>query len=489
MKRADPGKGPSDGELAPVSTATGKAPRRTKPAVAATRESVGPVTGRSDSHATQDSPVDDLNPTLFRRRLSAWYHRHARPLPWRLTSDPYRIWVSEVMLQQTRVAAVVDHYNEFLRRFPTLLSLALAPESDVLAAWSGLGYYRRARMLHKAAQFIVLERDGRLPSESTGLRTLPGIGEYTAAAIASIAFGESIAVVDGNVERVLLRVTGRPEQASAAARAFVRTQAQALVPPSPHLPRHLPALSADSSSRARATVWEAAERIAIAASAHPTAPAGGLEDGPEDGPPTSRSGSATANPPGDHNQAMMELGATICLPRAPLCLQCPVYVLCRTRGEHPTPPRAPQLSRPIAFLLDLRKNGAATEVLLERRPDDAALMPAMYELPPLPLDAVEGREPVLRVRHSITNTNYYVQVFAPRRPGPGSLGPGRSEPNGTASQTRSEALALRRAIPADARDLHWVRTPRLATIPLTGLARKILKRLKVMNDTHLALLE
>src|SRR5580692_12460627 len=135
----------------------------------------------------------------FRQALAAWYRRHARPLPWRATSDPYRIWVSEIMLQQTRVAAVVDHYNEFLRRFPTLVSLALAPEADVLAAWSGLGYYRRARMLHKAAQFIMLEREGRLPVGSVELRTLPGIGEYTAAAIASIAFGEAVAVVDGNV--------------------------------------------------------------------------------------------------------------------------------------------------------------------------------------------------------------------------------------------------------------------------------------------------
>ena len=159
------------------------------------------------------APADaELDAALFRRKLMSWYRSHARELPWRNVNDPYRTWVSEVMLQQTRVAAVIDHYHDFLRRFPTVLALALAPEADVLAAWSGLGYYRRARMLHKAAQFITSERSGILPATAAELRTLPGIGEYTSAAIASIAFGESIAVVDGNVERVLLRLTGRPEE-------------------------------------------------------------------------------------------------------------------------------------------------------------------------------------------------------------------------------------------------------------------------------------
>jgi len=129
------------------------------------------------------------------------------------------------MLQQTRVAAVIEHYHRFLQQFPTIVALSLAPEAEVLGAWSGLGYYRRARMLHKTAQFITRERGGTLPSDSIGLRTLPGIGDYTAAAIASIAFGESIAVVDGNVERVLLRVLGKAEVATPAARALVQAQA------------------------------------------------------------------------------------------------------------------------------------------------------------------------------------------------------------------------------------------------------------------------
>ena len=340
------------------------------------------------------------------------------------------------MLQQTRVVAVVDHYNEFLRRFPTLVSLSLAPEADVLAAWSGLGYYRRARMLHKAAQFIMLEREGRLPITSAELRTLPGIGEYTAAAIASIAFGESIAVVDGNVERVLLRLTGRTQEAATALtgaelRTFLRTQAQALVPP-----KYIRTPATDRQHTPRSTVWDASARIAIAAAAQPEALAGGDDDQP--------SRPLTTNAAGDHNQAMMELGATICLPRAPLCLECPVFALCRTRGEHPTPPRAPQLSRPIACLLYLRKRGTATEVLLERRPNDAALMPAMYELPPLSLEVTEGREPVLRVRHAITGTNYYVQVYAPPR-GFGALQiePHQVQPSATSPPNPSSTPAPR----------------------------------------------
>ena len=401
----------------------------------------------------------------------AWYRTQARDLPWRDSNDPYRIWVSEIMLQQTRVAAVIEHYNEFLRRFPTLLALSLAAEADVLAAWSGLGYYSRARMLHKAAQFIVLEREGRLPASSVELRTLPGIGEYTAAAIASIAFGEAVAVVDGNVERVILRLTGQPNEATAAARAFVRGQAQALMPKA-LAPASIAEAEFVRDQRPKprgAGGWDAAERIALAATADPTAPAGGEEARPH----------VVDNTAGEHNQAMMELGATVCLPRAPLCLRCPVHALCRTRGEHATPPRAPQRSLPVACLLELRKRGTATEVLLEHRAAKAAVMPAMFELPPLPLEAVEGREPVLRVRHAITNTNYYVQVYAARR----------NEPQGPGGDTQPGGQSLRRAIAKGDRDLHWVPVTRLAGIPITGLTRKILQRLHVMENPRISLLE
>ncbi len=151
---------------------------------------------------------DPAKIAALRGRLLAWYAEHARDLPWRKSADPYAIWVSEIMLQQTRVAVVVDRYQKFMQRFPTAVALALAPEQEVLALWSGLGYYRRARLLHKAAQFVAQNRGGNLPLRAEELRLLPGIGAYTAAAVASIARGEPVAVVDGNVERVLCRLAG-----------------------------------------------------------------------------------------------------------------------------------------------------------------------------------------------------------------------------------------------------------------------------------------
>jgi A/G-specific adenine glycosylase len=353
----------------------------------------------------------DLDVKAFRRALAVWYKKHARVLPWRDSADPYKVWVSEIMLQQTRVAAVIEHYTAFLRRFPTVVALALAEEAEVLAAWSGLGYYRRARMLHQAARFCTREMGGVLPKSSVELRTLPGVGEYTSAAIASIAFGESIAVVDGNVERVVFRVMGLDEDTTAKGRALVREVAGALVPP----------------KRVLAKV----ER-------------------PKDGGMRER-----VNAAGDHNQAMMELGAMICLPRGPLCLECPVYGLCRTKGEHATTPKGRQQSRPADYLLALRKVGTATEVLLVKRPAEASLMAGMFELPSLPIDAAGEAEPMLRLRHSITNTNYYVQVFGDTR-------------------------ELRREMVAVEADLSWVRTNKLKDVPLTGLCRKVLMRLGVM---------
>ena len=396
-----------------------------------------------------------LEPLAFRAALSKWYVKHARDLPWRGIHNPYATWLSEIMLQQTRVATVLERYEHFLQYFPTIGALAAAPEEAVLAMWSGLGYYRRARMLHRGAQFVQRELQGEMPRTVAELRTLPGVGEYTAAAIASIAFGESVAVLDGNVERVLFRLLGLPEDKSAATRTLLLRTANELVPPkTPHRGR--------------------------------------------------------GNPPGNHNQAMMELGATICLPRGPLCLHCPVLDFCKTRGEHPTAARKQLRSRRIACLLATRKRGTRTEVLLERRAAEASLMAGMLELPALPLDAVQHREPVLRLRHSITNTNYYVEIFAEPSTNPDdnleeALGemddfdgasetlPLPSEPEDPEAFNEDEAvykatpdellrgLSLRAQVPAKESDLSWASMQKLHGLPLTGLTRKTLQRLGLMS--------
>jgi len=348
--------------------------------------------------AKRELKTEQVNAPLFRRSLMQWYCKSARILPWRGVDDSYKVWISEIMLQQTRVQAVIEHYKLFLKKFPTVKKLAAAPEQDVLAAWSGLGYYRRARMMHAAAKVIASEHGGVLPQTSAELRALPGIGEYTSAAIASIAFGESVAVVDGNVERVLLRLTGRPEDRSAAGKRFVAEQAQELVP-------------------------KAAK---------------------------------SGNAPGEHNQAMMELGATVCLPRGPLCLQCPVYALCKTRGEHKTAPRAKGFKRTIAYLYAQRARKSVREVLLVQRAADASLMANMWELPPLSMEVVAPFEPVLAVKHGITDTTYAVNVYASRE---------LEREVSVSKMTR----------------LRWVRADELATVALTGLARKILRKMDVMR--------
>jgi A/G-specific adenine glycosylase len=333
-------------------------------------------------------------PNSFRTRLLAWYDTHARKLPWRAAPQatkprhPYRVWLSEIMLQQTRVAAVVDRYREFLRRFPTVQKLASAREASVLAAWSGLGYYRRARLLHAAAKIIVYDLGGQFPATAEQWRALPGIGRYTSAAIASIAFGEAIAVVDGNVERVLQRVSGQ------------RLAGQEL--------------------------WGAADHL------------------------------LDRKRPGDFNQAMMELGATVCTPRAPACLTCPLVKLCTTRGEMPRSAKAPrQKKREIHCALDHRsraKGGGEREVLLVQRSRDARLMAGMWELPtiasPLNLTNNDHAQPAFTLRHSITVTDYTVQVWSSAAP----------------AEVRGEVRG------------RWIATGQLGQVALTGLARKILRK-------------
>jgi A/G-specific adenine glycosylase len=311
--------------------------------------------------------------------MLSWYEQNRRDLPWRRTRDPYRILVSEIMLQQTRVAVVIDRYEKFLRRFPSVLDLARAKESSVLAEWSGLGYYRRARNLHATAKLIVREGKGEFPRSSEDLQTLPGIGRYTAAAVASIAFGEAVAVVDGNVERVLGRLLGR---------------------------------ATTGQKMTNEKLWSAAQ---------------GLLD---------------QQRPGDFNQAMMELGATVCLPDKPSCGVCPIQKFCRTQGRGQSSTSKPrQFKRELSYALSRR----GRSVLLVQRPDDCTLMPGMWELP----EAISHHadELLFTVKHSITVTNFKVNVAKFQVP-PGT---GR-----------------------------WIKISRLNTIPLTGLARKILSRAEVI---------
>jgi A/G-specific adenine glycosylase len=349
---------------------------------------------KADGISAHDWPV-------LRAQLLAWYAANRRDLPWRRSSDPYAIWVSEIMLQQTRVAVVVDRYRAFLERFPTLEALALAAEEEVLALWSGLGYYRRARMLHKAAQFVASQLQGVLPGNSADLRSLPGIGAYTAAAIASIAFGEAVAVVDGNVERVLCRLTGweagRPGEA--ALRRRIESLADHLVDP-----------------------------------VHP----------------------------GDFNQAMMELGATVCLPRKPQCLLCPLAASCKTRGEHKTAPRPRMLSREVGYALAVRTGqqagNASREVLLERRSRSQTVMPGLWELPMLRDPHILDKELRMAVRHAIMQVNYYVRIR-------------------TVFEDDAEAMTIAGG------ERRWVPLGEAGGMALTGLARKVLTRAHLLDGT------
>ena len=315
------------------------------------------------------------NAAKFRASLLRWFQKEKRKLPWRGTVDPYRILVSEIMLQQTRVAVVEDRYKKFVRQFPTVERLARSKEQTVLAAWSGLGYYRRARALHVSAKEIT--KSGRFPASSAELRELPGVGRYTAAAVASIAFGEATAVVDGNVQRVLRRLHGNQLSDEAC--------------------------------------WQAAGKL------------------------------LDQRHPGDFNQAMMELGALICLPGQPLCQACPVAVLCASRGPGERTQQAPRKKAVLRYKL-LRQ---PRQVFLQQRAATSSLMPGMWELPLCNGADQPENSPLLKLRHSITSTDYTVFVFTSIM-GNGDKG-------------------------------RWVSLRTVERLPLTGLARKILNKLELLG--------
>jgi A/G-specific adenine glycosylase len=295
---------------------------------------------------------------IIARCLLDWYRRGHRDLPWRASADPYRIWVSEIMLQQTRAQAAIPYYERFLARFPSVPALAAAREEEVLALWSGLGYYSRARNLLRAARQIA--GAGSFPSDYDAIRALPGIGDYTAAAVASIAFGQPYAVLDGNVLRVVARMEGD---------------------------------AADiSSPRTRERFREIAQSW------------------------------LDRRDPGHFNQALMELGATVCLPKKPLCLVCPLMAKCRARQEGTAAELPVKLRRvePVQIegvLLVVRSRG---RILLRQRESDARRMAGFWELPAA-ADLPQARlgQCYGTFRHTITHHRYTFTVMAASLAGPG----------------------------------------------------------------------
>ncbi len=327
-----------------------------------------------------------------------WFRASHRDLPWRRTREPYRVWISEIMLQQTRVEVVIPYYERFVESFPTAHALATAPFDEVLAAWAGLGYYRRARQLQAAAALVVRDHGGALPADDTALRALPGIGRYTAGAIRSIAFGQAAPIVDGNVARVFSRLfalPGGPGEAAWEKRLW--TLAAALVP---------------------------------------------------------------ATDPSAFNQGLMELGATVCTPRAPRCDACPLARFCRAHAlgrEEAYPPAKPRakverIERWV--LLAVRPRDGA--VWMRRRGDDEHNA-EQWEAPLVaPAEADTGPPAGARelgsVRHAILATDYRVRVFLlPGARAPQGAGPGRwraADATGPVTTITRKALALLALPPA-----------------------------------------
>jgi A/G-specific adenine glycosylase len=336
--------------------------------------------------------------------LLSWFDAESRELPWRRSRDPYGVWLSEIMLQQTRVEVALPYYERFLERFPAVEALASADLEEVLALWSGLGYYRRARQLHAAARQIVAA-GATFPSTTEELQKLPGIGPYTAAAIASIAFGWVVPVLDGNVERVLSRYLALElDPKKSAARRRLSAAAEALLDP---------------------------ER------------------------------------PGDSNQALMELGATVCKPRAPRCETCPLASGCRARaaGTQEEYPRAVRRKRQIRQRQVCVVATSGSRILLFRRPDDSELLAGIWEIPWVRADPSAPAERRLeetyggrwslgqklgRVRHSITHRALEVEVVL------GAV---------DASSSLSEG-----------REAGWFTPGEIARLPSSSLVGKILRR-------------
>lgn len=334
--------------------------------------------------------MDSRDIIRFRKNLLAWYRRHKRDLPFRRTRDPYAIWLSETMLQQTTVATVLPYYERFIAKFPTPRAVAKADDAELLALWQGLGYYSRIRNFKTACGQITTEFNGKIPASFDALKKLKGIGDYTAAAVASIAFDLPHAVVDGNVKRVISRLDAyKTDIASKEATAFFANRTRELL---------------------------------------------------------------DAGSPGDFNQAIMELGAMVCRPRAPSCESCPVGAFCRAaRQSDPSrfPVKKKSVFTEVAFHALLISN--ANRILL-RKPHADSLIRGMWELPGsygkesqnLKL-AISRHRALGSVRHAITNKRITTHVY---------------EPKGGVKRN----------------DCRFVSRDKLAVLPINTLTKKILKK-------------
>lgn len=398
------------------------------------RRRVAAVPRRADASTLDPQPSahdGGARDAAVRARLLSWYRAHRRDLPWRRTSDAYAVWISEVMLQQTRVDTVLPYYERFLERWPTVQALAAADPAEVQAAWSGLGYYRRARLMLSAAESIVRDHGGRLPRQLADLRALPGFGRYTAGAVASIAYGEPVAAVDGNVTRVLARLFGIAGDVTAGPGA--------------------------------AEIWRRAEAL------------------------------APGEAPGELNQALIELGALVCAPRSPRCSECPVSSGCVALAgdrvaELPSPKKRPaksELELTALCLLDR----AERAVLLERQPA-GGLFAELWCLPALEglLEEDEVREeagrrcgievdrverPHAQLAHVLTHRRIELRVFRVY----GALAAHTTHPSSAVAEERpaSQAPDGGGTSGEEARVLEWVELAELDRRAIPSLTAKALR--------------
>ena len=369
-----------------------------------------------ETSGASSSDDEALLITEIAPRLLTWYRLNARKLPWRGTNDPYAVWVSEIMLQQTRVETVIPYFERWMERFPTLKSLAQASEQDVLQAWEGLGYYSRGRNLHRAAQQVMEQFGGEIPAKREGLEKLPGVGRYTAGAIASIAFNQDEAALDGNIRRVLARLFSMK----------------------------LPARSSQGEMR----LWELARRC------------------------LSHGGA------GDFNQALMDLGATICTPQKPACLVCPLSELCRARAEgmQEELPVLAQRAPVPHYTVTAAVMQRGETVLIARRPSHG-LLGGLWEFPGGKVGEGESLQQALQreireelaaeievgedfgvYRHAFTHFKITLHAFL-------------------CTVAGGEPQAL------EASEIRWVEPDRLKDFPMGKVDRQIASRLESRNRT------